>query len=493
MNPLETQLRQLEAIDFTGKAEAFVESRFLTPLLECLGYETHKDYEVLRHGDDGASFKLSYPPVERGAQKVKHYNPDYVPTIRKKMFWIIEAKSPKDVPHPFDVKYLVQGLQYCIHPEIQAQHLLVTNGVFSSVFDAHGAVFLGQDMYRPVLEFRASELSQRWPEIYDILGVEKLRTRIEVNLKSAYDKLCLSSLDRNYPRELLNRIGASAGENAQTIAKTVNRMYVEQLNAEHDASLKTLESFDAEQIFACLDDPMCSGPTTQAHIFIRKSRAAGIPEREMLHRLTHDYARQSLFRKEQSFLGVCVLYLQTDDIDVMTDAKAFLDTYKDAELPLLNQVECAFLRLVRKSNVLQAYPKLQEQISQSMQSAPELVRFVNRPSALSLTYGEEILLHHRTYKNLAQCSDAALEIMLEQLLRVEAEINERFWKARKALPSSEIQLLGFEIYGAGGRHYSFRGVLHNYGIEQRPDIVGKSSFTPNTPKALRSAVVPSAS
>jgi hypothetical protein len=53
------------------------------------------------------------------------------------MFWIIEAKSPKGVKYPFDIKYLVQGLQYCIHPEIQAQYLLVSNGLASSLFDAH--------------------------------------------------------------------------------------------------------------------------------------------------------------------------------------------------------------------------------------------------------------------------------------------------------------------------------------------------------------------
>src|ERR1700722_20107047 len=142
MNSIESQLAELEAIDFAGKAEAFVESRFLTPLLECLGYETHRDHEVIRHGDDGSSFKLNYPPVETGAKRVKHYNPDYVPTIRKQLFWIIEAKSPKDVAYPFDTKYLVQGLQYCIHPEIQAHYLLVSNGLVSCLFDAHGAVFL---------------------------------------------------------------------------------------------------------------------------------------------------------------------------------------------------------------------------------------------------------------------------------------------------------------------------------------------------------------
>jgi hypothetical protein len=121
MEPVKDQLSELEILDFTGKGEAFVEARFLTPLLASLGYETHKDYEVVRHGDEGSAFKLHYPPVEKGAQRVKHYNPDYVPTIRKKMFWIIEAKSPKDVAYPFEAKYLVQGLQYCIHPEIQAK------------------------------------------------------------------------------------------------------------------------------------------------------------------------------------------------------------------------------------------------------------------------------------------------------------------------------------------------------------------------------------
>ena len=142
MNWIQTRLAEIESLDFSGKGESFVESKFLTPLLEYLGYETQRDYEVIRHGDDGSSFKLNYPPVETGAKRVKHYNPDFIPTIRKKMFWVIEAKSPTDVPHPFDVKYIVQGLQYCIHPEIQAQYLLVSNDLVSCLFDAHGAVFL---------------------------------------------------------------------------------------------------------------------------------------------------------------------------------------------------------------------------------------------------------------------------------------------------------------------------------------------------------------
>ena len=58
-------LKEIVELDFEGKAEAFVEQKFLTPLLKELGYDEHKDYEVRSHGDDGANFKLTYPQVER--------------------------------------------------------------------------------------------------------------------------------------------------------------------------------------------------------------------------------------------------------------------------------------------------------------------------------------------------------------------------------------------------------------------------------------------
>src|SRR5437879_1663925 len=54
-------------------------------------------------------------------------------------------------------------------------------------------------MYEPILEFKASELIARWTEIYELLSVEKLRARIETDLKAMYDKLCQSSLDKDYP------------------------------------------------------------------------------------------------------------------------------------------------------------------------------------------------------------------------------------------------------------------------------------------------------
>jgi hypothetical protein len=438
-------------------------------LLECLGYETHKDYEVLRHGDDGASFKLHYPPVEKGAQRVKHYNPDYVPTIRKKMFWVIETKSPKDIAYPFEAKYLVQGLQYCIHPEIQAKYLLVTNGIYSAVYDAHGAVFFDKEIYEPILEFKSSELVRRWNEIFNLLSVETLRTRIEADLKSMYDKLCLSSLDKTYPHRLLRNIGASAAENAQQIEKYVRKLYVDGMDRERDEWRKDMEQLDAAEVFSLMDLPLRAGPISEGHYFVKKSLATGVPAREIFRKLTEDFDGQRIFRKLQMFLAVRELYFQTGDADIRALCREFFDRYKDADLPLLNQVECALLRLARKISILSLYPPLRQRLQEAMATAPELIRFVRPPTALDLMYPVEILQNRQMFERIRTLSDAQLGDQLTELLKTEAGIEDNFRTARAKLSGSESQIGGFETYGVGGKHYAFKNMLIECGLEPRSD------------------------
>lgn len=464
MTSVEERLKKLQLLDFGGKGEPFVESNFLTPLLECLGYETHKDYEVRRHGDDDTSFKLHYPPVEQGARKVKHYQPDYMPTIRKKMFWVIEAKSPKDVVAPFDFQYLVQGLQYCIHPEIQAAYLLLTNGLVSSVYDAHGSVFLDADVYEPILEFRAGELVSRWPEIFSVLAVENIRHRIEDQLKVMYDKLCLSSLDKDYPSALLKRIGASCGENAKMIARTVNRLFVEGMDREKAEWVEYMNGLDLDATYASMNDPASPGQT-QVGFVIKKSRQRGYTDDEILDRLIQDFDGQNIFHKIQSFHGVAILFQTTSDPALKAAAGDFLRRYQEGNLPLLNQVECGLLRLARKQNVLFLYPVLRPKIAKVLESAPEIERFVDPPNSYSLTYAAEVGQHHRSFEILRTLPEEQLSSLLTQALDAEARINDDFWDARKNLTDAEKQTLGFEIYGDEGRHYAFKGILGNLGVK----------------------------
>jgi hypothetical protein len=458
------KLQELKALDFTGKGEAFVESRFITPLLALLGYETHKDYEVIRHGDDGSAFKLRYPPVESGAQRVKHYNPDYIPTIRKKMFWIIEAKSAKDVSYPFDAKFLVQGLQYCVHPEIQAKYMLVTNGLHSCVYDAHGAIFLEKDMYEPIYEFRSSEILGRWKEIFDLLSTERLRTRIETDLKSMYDKLCLSSLDRNYPQRLLQHIGASAGENAQRIEKHVRELYLEDIAKNEEDWRREIEALDAEHVFDLLDMPLRGGGKSEGSYFVDKSLAAGVQAHDVLQKLTTDFDSQCMLRKLQSYVALCHLYQRTNDQSVKARCLEFFRIHSDAELPLLNQVECAFLRVTRKISVLNLYPPLRKRLQQELNAACELARFVNPPTAFSMLYPIELAQNRRMFAEIKCWSNEQLRAKLAELLSVEKKLEADFVAARSKLSDAEREIGGFESYGVGGRHYAFKTIPINLGI-----------------------------
>jgi predicted type IV restriction endonuclease len=455
-------LEELQALDFAGKGEAFVEQKFLTPLLACLGYETHKDYEVIRHGDDGAAFKLQYPPVEHGAVRVKHYNPDYVPTIRKKMFWVIEAKNP-NVSYPFDTKYLVQGLQYCIHPEIQASYLLVTNGVNSAVFDAHGSVFFEKDIYQPILEFTSSQLISRWDQIFALLSVETIRARIEANIKAMYDKLCQSSLDKTYPARLAAMIGASARDNANKIERHVISLYVEGMNRDTAEWRKDMERLNAMQVLQLMELPLRGGET-EASIFVDKCIADQMAQSEIFDLLIRDFDQQTIFRKEQSFLGVCCLYQRATDDAIKQSCISFCNSHANAELPLLNQVECALLRVYRKVVVISFYPEIRKRIAAELQSAPELIRFVRPPNALSMTYPLELSVHAQLYPQIKALSEEHQRNWLADLAKTEAGINDAFAAARAKLSSHEQQVGGFEYYGVGGKHYSFNNIAQNYGV-----------------------------
>jgi hypothetical protein len=66
-------------------------------------------------------------------------------------------------------------------------------------------------------------------------------------------------------------------------------------------------------------------------------------------------------------------HLRTDDPGVRATAETLFDQNKDGELPLLNQAECAHLRVIRKTAVVAVYPQVRERITKALESSPEVV------------------------------------------------------------------------------------------------------------------------
>ncbi|HDR4442758.1 type I restriction enzyme HsdR N-terminal domain-containing protein [Bacillus cereus group sp. BceL101] len=120
-------LENWKSQDFLDWNESDIREEFIAPLLKELGYGKGTVNNVVRE----KSLKLSTPYHRVGRSRVQI---DYIPTIRLKSFWIIEAKpgNKKDM----DMGDLLQAHLYAVHPEVQARFIVLTNGWEIRVYDA---------------------------------------------------------------------------------------------------------------------------------------------------------------------------------------------------------------------------------------------------------------------------------------------------------------------------------------------------------------------
>ena len=361
---------------------------------------------------------------------------------------------------------------------------MVTNGLWSAIYDVHGAVFFEKDIYDPVLAFQAADLLKRKEEIFDLLSVERLRSRIEIDLKAMYDKLCLSSLDRNYPGRLLQLVGSSSGENARQIEKHVNQLYVEDMETDELEWLQRMEQLTPDEIYSLMDLPLRSFPLNQAKFYVRRSLSSGVSDHELFDRLTGDFEQQGIFRKLQSFMGLVELFFQTSSEEIKSSCRSFFDTQKDAELPILTQVECALLRITRKIVLIYYFPVQREKIAQQLRTAPELVRFVSPPTAWDGIYPWELDQNRIFRRKLWLLLPADLPKLLEQLEKTEATLEHGYRAANAALREDERMMCGFDTYGVGRKHYGFKSILIQLGFEPRTDLSPPAPETSNAAKEM---------
>lgn len=104
--------------DFSTYNEMDVRENFIAPLLKLLGYGKNKVNDVLTE----RSLKLTEPFQRIGRKNIRI---DYMPTIRLKSFWIMEAKPGYA---ELEIGDFLQAYFYAVHPEVQVQYIVLCNG-----------------------------------------------------------------------------------------------------------------------------------------------------------------------------------------------------------------------------------------------------------------------------------------------------------------------------------------------------------------------------
>lgn len=151
------KLEELSKIPLTRCNEVTIREEFIKPLLDLLGYSLLSDYEVSRED----SFKLHPLFQQVGSTRAEL---DYICAIRKKKFWLIEAKTARNRKIRED--YVKQAYFYSLLPEVDCPYFLVINGWYINLYKRDE---LDEEL-NPILSISNDSLPQKFLELDSYIG-----------------------------------------------------------------------------------------------------------------------------------------------------------------------------------------------------------------------------------------------------------------------------------------------------------------------------------
>ena len=110
---------------------------------------------------------------------------DYVPTVRLKSFWILEAKPGH--PKKMNVGDMLQAYLYATHPEIQVPYIVLCNGWELEIFYIHQI----ENWKEPIFTIDNTNCAERFSELREILSVDSIldfqRKRLLEQIKNTFE------------------------------------------------------------------------------------------------------------------------------------------------------------------------------------------------------------------------------------------------------------------------------------------------------------------
>jgi hypothetical protein len=198
----DTELQELERLSklkFSTYTEADVREEYLMPILTLLGYRKDLDYSVSRE----KTFKLNNLFLQVGSTEVRL---DYICSIRKEYFWLIDAKKGKckDPTKPPKIRDedVSQTYFYSLHPTINCKYFVVSNGWYLNVYDRDEI----NNSKNPILSIAHTEIKDRFYELDNILAATQLIPHIKAKLLSNIEKVLSSEVSLERLEEFVKEV-----------------------------------------------------------------------------------------------------------------------------------------------------------------------------------------------------------------------------------------------------------------------------------------------
>jgi len=228
--------------DFTDWNEIDIREDFIAPLLNLLGYAKNTVDNIIR--EQSLNLQEKYHRIGR-----KQIEIDYIPTLRLKKFWIIEAKPGKDKDMNFGD--LLQAHFYAIHPEINARFIVMINGWEIRVYDA--LVANTWDDYLCLCTQKNCELN--FNELVQILGSKSMTAYLRKYILATVKESLMVEVDVQKAEELKSDVFKIYMDTLPVIRKNADDLKMQWWRKAEKNEAEWLKTMTLEHLFIFMDRP----------------------------------------------------------------------------------------------------------------------------------------------------------------------------------------------------------------------------------------------
>lgn len=191
-------LKNLSELDFSDYTEADIREEYIVPIMSMLGYSKNKDYSISRE----ESFNLNEAFINVGSKRVRL---DYIFSIRKKYFWLVDAKSGKRGSPEIQKEDVYQAYFYSIHPEVNCIYFGVCNGWYFNLYERDSF----DDFADPIISIKSEEIARRFLELDRYIGITQIIPMLKKRLLNQIEKVLSSEIVEERLEEFKTQVNYS--------------------------------------------------------------------------------------------------------------------------------------------------------------------------------------------------------------------------------------------------------------------------------------------
>lgn len=308
--------------DFSEYNEMDIREEFISSLLNILGYSKNTINNIIRE----KTLQLTQPFQRIGRKRIQI---DYVPTIRLKSFWILEAK-PGNVKE-MDAGDILQAYLYASHPEIQAEYIVLCNGWNLEIYDVHQV----KDWDVPFFTIGHTNCNSKFNELKQILSAKSMLAYRRKQLLQQIHNTFEVELDIDNLKSFVREFNAMQHPIELKINENVHELQRKEFVKEEEKRKEYLKHIDTEKLLGVME---LSGPRT-AELYL-----------EYCHRIENSdlNERAVLLRKlMQRYWGRCHSEFKCDCLAILL--YVVKNNIEIGENPFINEPKDMLCEVIREN------------------------------------------------------------------------------------------------------------------------------------------------